>query len=406
MATGYTSLLKLALPVTGELDGVWGSEVNNSITELVEDSIAATATASVTAGDWTLSTTGGGVANEARCAILVPTGTPGVSRNVIAPSLSKAYIVHNQSDSSVVLKGAATTGITISSGAVVLAAWSGSDFVRVGSAVAGSDTQVQYNSSGALAGSSSFTFASGSGTVTATKFAGALNGTVGATTPSTGVFTQLDVTAQGDLRLQDSSGGEYVAIQAPATISASYTLTLPDTDGSADQVLTTDGSGVLSWTQPIAVGNDYTWTGIETFTNSKFRLLGSSTGYTTFTSANSSASNYTMTVPAENMTVGFKNIPAVGAKTSGYVLAVGDVGKYVEIGSGGAITIPDAVFSAGDAISLFNNTSGNVTITCTITTAYIAGANTDMATMTLASRGLATIFFNSGTVCAVSGNVS
>ncbi len=388
MATSYTSLLKLALPVTGELDGTWGDTVNNSITELVEDSIAATATASVTAGDWTLSTTGGGVANEARCAILIPTGTPGVSRNVIAPSLSKAYIVHNHS------------------GAIVLASWNGSDFVKVGAAVAGSDTQVQYNSSGALAGSSSFTFASGSGTVTATKFAGALNGTVGATTPSTGVFTQLDVTAQGDLRLQDSSGGEYVAIQAPATIPASYTLTLPDTDGSADQVLTTDGSGVLSWTQPIAVGNDYTWTGTETFTNSKFRLLGSSTGYTTFTSANSSASNYTMTLPAENMTVGFKNIPAVGAKTSGYVLAVGDVGKYVEIGSGGAITIPDAVFSAGDAISLFNNTSGNVTITCTITTAYIAGANTDMATMTLASRGLATIFFNSGTVCAVSGNVS
>ena len=406
MATSYTSLLKLALPVTGELSGTWGDVVNNSITELVEDSIAATATASVTGGDWTLSTTGGGVANEARCAILIPTGTPGVSRNVIAPSLSKAYIVDNQSDASVVLKGAATTGITIPSGAVVLASWNGSDFVKVGAAVAGSDTQVQYNSSGALAGSSSFTFTSGTGTVTATKFAGALNGTVGATTPTTGVFTQIDVTSQGDLRLQDSSGGEYAAIQAPGTISASYTLTLPDTDGAANQTMISDGSGVLSWADNISVGSSYTWTGTQTFTNSLLRLLGSSTGYTTFTSANSSASNYTVTIPAENMTVGFRDIPAVGAKTSNYVLAVGDVGKYVEIGSGGSITIPDGVFSAGNAISLFNNTSGNVTITCTITTAYIAGANVDVATMTLASRGLATVFFNSGTVCAVSGNVS
>jgi hypothetical protein len=55
---------------------------------------------------------------------------------------------------------------------------------------------------------------------------------------------------------------------------------------------------------------------------------------------------------------------------------------------------------------VFNNTSGDVTITCTITTAYIAGTDTDKATMTLATRGVATILFISGTVCVVNGNVS
>jgi|TARA_B100001094_G_scaffold275847_1_gene283640 hypothetical protein len=59
--------------------------------------------------------------------------------------------------------------------------------------------------------------------------------------------TQVDVTAQGDLRLQDSSGGEYVALQAAGTLGSSYTLTLPTTAGSADEVLKTDGSGTLSW---------------------------------------------------------------------------------------------------------------------------------------------------------------
>ena len=58
MATTYTTLLGYALPTTGELDGVWGTEVNSSITQLVEDSVANYATASVAAGDWTLSTTG------------------------------------------------------------------------------------------------------------------------------------------------------------------------------------------------------------------------------------------------------------------------------------------------------------------------------------------------------------
>ena len=56
----------------------------------------------------------------------------------------------------------------------------------------GSNTQVQYNSSGVLAGSSALTW--DGTTLAATKFSGALNGTVGATTPSTGAFTTLSST--------------------------------------------------------------------------------------------------------------------------------------------------------------------------------------------------------------------
>ena len=115
----------------------------------------------------------------------------------------------------------------------------------------------------------------------------------------------------------------------------------------------------------------------------------------------------TVTLPDENFTVGFRNVPQSGSdKTTSYSLAVGDVGKFVGVGSGGSITIPDATFAAGDIVSIFNNTSGNITITCTITTAYIAGTDADKATVTLATRGVATILFLSGTVCVISGNVS
>ena len=133
MPTNYTTLLGFALPTTGELSGTWGTVVNDNITELVEDSIAATATASVTSGNWTLTTTGSGATNQARCAILIPTGSPGVSRNIIAPSSSKAYIVINQSDAAVVVKGSATTGVTIAAGKNACVAWNGSDFVKVAS---------------------------------------------------------------------------------------------------------------------------------------------------------------------------------------------------------------------------------------------------------------------------------
>mgnify|MGYP001287336554 CR=1 FL=1 len=64
---------------------------------------------------------------------------------------------------------------------------------------------------------------------------------------SVSVTGNLDILAQGDLRLQDSAGGQYVAMQAPATLSASYTITLPVNDGDANQVLATNGSGVTSW---------------------------------------------------------------------------------------------------------------------------------------------------------------
>jgi len=115
----------------------------------------------------------------------------------------------------------------------------------------------------------------------------------------------------------------------------------------------------------------------------------------------------TVTLPDENFSVGFRNIPQSGsAKTTSYSLATGDVGKFIEVGASGSITIPDATFAAGDVVSIFNNTSGAITITCTITTAYIAGTDADKASVSLATRGVATILFLSGTVCVISGNVS
>ena len=150
MATSYTSLLGFALPVTGELQGTWGDTVNNSITQLCEDSIAGVATASVLSSDWTLTTTGAGAANQARMAILIPTGSPGVSRNIIAPSKSKTYTVINQSNAAVVIKGAATTGVSVASGDTVIVAWNGSDFVAVKNAD-GTFTNLTYT--GTLTGS-------------------------------------------------------------------------------------------------------------------------------------------------------------------------------------------------------------------------------------------------------------
>lgn len=61
------------------------------------------------------------------------------------------------------------------------------------------------------------------------------------------IAANLIMNAQGDVRFADADSSNYAAIQAPATLSANYTLTLPTNDGDAGQFLQTDGSGVLSW---------------------------------------------------------------------------------------------------------------------------------------------------------------
>lgn len=189
MATTYTALLGYALPTTGELEGLWGDEVNNSITQLVEDSVANYATADVTAANWTLSTTGSGLNNEARMAILIPTGTPGVSRNIIAPSHSKFYVVANQSDDDVVVKGALTTGVTIASGVTTVVVWTGADFEEVSPTFATYVTNIL----GGVQGSIPFQSATNATTFLAPGTSGQVLTSQGAganpawTTPTTGI---------------------------------------------------------------------------------------------------------------------------------------------------------------------------------------------------------------------------
>ena len=86
---------------------------------------------------------------------------------------------------------------------------------------------------------------------------------------------------------------------------------------------------------------------------------------------------------------------------STYTLVAGDAGKHIL--ASGTVTIPDSVFSAGDAVTIINNTAGDLTLTKTITTMYNTADDGDSDDRTLATRGMATILFASGTVAYISG---
>lgn len=58
----------------------------------------------------------------------------------------------------------------------------------------------------------------------------------------------VTIQGQGDLRLADSDSSHYVALQAAGTMASNVTFTLPSADGTSGQVLSTNGSGVLSFT--------------------------------------------------------------------------------------------------------------------------------------------------------------
>jgi hypothetical protein len=117
MATAYTPILKLALPVTGELAGQWGDVVNNNITSMVEQAVAGLATINTwTANSHTL-TTANGTTSESRCAMLVldddGAGNPSAAATVICPTETKAYIVRNISGQTVTVKTSAGTGVAV-----------------------------------------------------------------------------------------------------------------------------------------------------------------------------------------------------------------------------------------------------------------------------------------------------
>ena len=253
-----TGQLGLVTPTQGTLSGTWGDTVNNGITEYTNLAIAATLTLTGDGAVTLANTTGDAAATNitstltgagtvtAQHAVVRVTGTLTTTKIITGPSYSKTYVVINDATGgSVTIKAAGQSGVTVAVADKALVAFNGTDYVRVGASAGGSDTQVQFNSSGNLAGSANMTF---NGTIlTAAGLAGPLNGSVGATTPSTVVATQVNVTAQGDVRFEDTTGGQYVALQAPGTVSTNVTFTLPGADGSNGEALITNGSGVLSF---------------------------------------------------------------------------------------------------------------------------------------------------------------
>lgn len=461
MASTY-SKLKIELIGTGDQSGTWGVTTNNNLgssstyrgLEQAIVGMATLVTGDFTTNSYTLPYTDSNDDQDFRCLVLDITATLSGAGTVIVPAIQKPYIVMNNSSGgyAVTVKVSGQTGVSVPNGAKVLLYNNGTD---VGTAITyltsltlGTDLAVADGGTGISSGtsggvpyfSSTSTMASSAAlAANALVIGGGAGAAPATTTTGTGVVTAIGNNTNSASGLAVLGAGGTLAVaqggtNATATPTAgavaygtgtAYAFT---SAGTAGYVLQSNGSSAPTWvaaaTGDVTASGNNAFTGANTFYNSTGQTFGTGTstqdGFIvggraggsnsyriTFTPGTLSASR-TVTFPdgGGNYTLGYLNVPAVGTKTGSYTLATGDVGKYVQVGSGGSITIPDATFAEGDIISIFNNTSSTITITCSITTAYIAGTNSDAATMTLATRGIATVLFISSTVCVVSGNVT
>ena len=149
MTINYTTLLGLAQPVTGTEANTWGTVVNDEITALLDSAVAGTTTISADA-DVTLTTTAG-AANQSRQAVILWTASGSTTRNITAPAQSKVYMVINATSStqSIVLRGVGpTTGITVVAGEKCVAAWNGSDFVKIATTTVDGVSTISFGSTG------------------------------------------------------------------------------------------------------------------------------------------------------------------------------------------------------------------------------------------------------------------
>ena len=212
--SAYTTRLKLEKQVSGENSGNWGNLVNyvlnridSTVRGYVSVNVAGSANVTLVSNTSTTNTTEG-ADDQVHNKVIEFTGALGASINVFTDAVEGDYTLFNNTTGSYTLTfgntGHAANGVAITQGTKSIVYTDGSTIYDVGADL------------GAV----------GVNSLTSTS--------------------NVNLLAASSLVLQDTSGGQFAALKANTT-TTSYTLTLPASTGSADQVIVTDGSGNLSF---------------------------------------------------------------------------------------------------------------------------------------------------------------
>jgi len=196
-----------------------------------------------------------------------------------------------------------------------------------------------------------------------------------------------------------AAGSGFTNISVTGTISGA---TITGNTGNFTTITAVTGIFTTTLSGATVTGNTAQFTNLTGTSAGFTTVTGTSAGFTTVTgtTVTGTTANFvtvsgtTVTGSAVNDSIGnVRNIPQ-NSQTTSYTLVAGDAGKHVFTTSG--VTVPSGVFSVGQAVSIYNNTTDNITITeGTNVTLRQAGAS-GVGNRTLAQRGLATVLCVSG----------
>ena len=431
------SSLKFEIIGSGEQSNTWGNTTNTNIGTAIEQAITGMSNP-VFASDanLTLSLTDalGPSLQTARALLLNVTSTTSLTatRQLIVPTIEKQYLVHNNTTGgqSILVKTASGTGITVPNGAEmhlfvnavnVIDAVTHFSSLTLGAALPVTSGGTGTTTPSLVQGSNVTITGTWPNQTISAATTGNLTGAVTSvgTATSLGSFTSAELAAA----LTDETGtGAAVFANSPTLVTpalgtptalvgtnitgtaAGLTAGNVTTNANLTGAITSTGNatslGSFTSANLAAALTDETGTGAAVFANSP-TLVTPALG----TPASGTLTNCTVDGTSS---IGYRNIPQSGSnKTSSYTLVLSDVGKFVELQTGGTVVVPGGVFAAGDIISIVNNTSATITCTCSaITDVYKAGTNVDIGSFGILTRGVATVFFVSPSRAIVAGNLS
>lgn len=137
----YSTTLRLELIGNGQQDGTWGDTTNINLGTLLEAAITGVQAITFADANYTM-TAYNGLPDESRNAVLVLGGSNTTTRQLIAPSVEKTYIVKNATGAGVTIKTSSGTGITIPTGSTQTVFCDGTEFYLASGVVAGTGITV------------------------------------------------------------------------------------------------------------------------------------------------------------------------------------------------------------------------------------------------------------------------
>ena len=230
MASTFTTNKSIEKPGNGDYVNTWSTPVNDDW-DIIDASLGGTTTLNATGASGTVTLTVG----QYRPPTIIVSGVLTANVTYSLPSgVGGQWVVYNITTGSFTVTLASAgggTSVVITQGKSTLLFSDGTN-VRSGvsdipALAGGSSGQVQFNNAGNLAGSTNFTYD-------------------GTSIVVLGATALAELRVRNVFRIYGSTSG-YVGLTVPAA-AGSTTYTFPSADGTSGQVLTTSGTGILSWT--------------------------------------------------------------------------------------------------------------------------------------------------------------